>query len=113
MIIGYFLTSQADSSALTLEGSVCNTKGRIGIRVTQSGYIGHVYDHSPAAKAGLLEKDVILEADGIKGPKYVDGMAGSIVKLKIKRGTKIFEFDVPRVPIDEIYDHKDTRVLGC
>jgi C-terminal processing protease CtpA/Prc len=94
--------------ALTLQGQVTtsNIKGRIGVRIASDGGIIRVYDHSPAFNAGLLERDIILEADHIKGIKYIDGWAGTEAELKVKRGKEIFYIKVPRVPNNEVYDTK-------
>lgn len=96
--------------SLFLDGSVSNEYGRIGVRVhTATGAINKVYSHSPAHDVGLRRGDVILEADGEKGYKHTDGMAGTRVLLKIKRGEFILYFEVPRVPRREVFEQKPQK----
>jgi C-terminal processing protease CtpA/Prc len=91
--------------ALTLVGSVSNTYGRIGIKVSSDGGIGKVYKISPAARAGLQRGDIILEADGHKGTKYIDGIAGTEATLKVFRKNRgLFRVVVPRVSKREVHD---------
>ena len=98
---------------LLLTGSVDNQLGRIGIRVNSSSHgINHVYNHSPAANFGLEPGDIVLEADGHKGHQFVDGIPNTTAHLRIKRGNFIFNIDIPRVPVREIYDEeKPVRIV--
>lgn len=91
---------------LMLQGNVSNEYGRIGVRVSSSGGVSKVYEHSPAKDAGIRRGDVILEADGVKGTKHIDGLAGTSAKLKVKRGSFIFEVEVPRVPRSAVFDSR-------
>lgn len=90
--------------ALALQGNISNQYGRVGIKVGTTGRITHVYNHSPAYLAGLQEGDKVLEADGRKGYKLVDGIAGTDARLKVRRGKEILFFTIPRVPKSEVFD---------
>jgi predicted metalloprotease with PDZ domain len=95
---------------LLLTGGISNQYGRIGVRMSSTGTISHVYDHSPARDAGLQEQDRIIEADGHRGGIFstvgywVDGDAGTKVHLKVKRGSFVFEVDVLRVVPSMVHD---------
>lgn len=91
--------------SLVLNGSISSQYGRIGVRVSSTtGGISQVLRVSPAADAGLRKGDVIIEADGVKGHKFTDGMAGTIVHIKVRRGAEVLEFDIPRVPRESVHD---------
>lgn len=89
---------------LLLVGEISNEYGRTGIMINSGGRIGKVFNHSPAHDAGLLRGDVVLEADGHKGIKYIDGIANTTATLKVKRGGEVIVFNVFRVPKREVYD---------
>jgi carboxyl-terminal processing protease len=69
--------------------------------------ISRVYDGSPAATSGLKVDDVILAAGGrsLKGLSEdaavarVKGPAGSDVRLRLERGSKVFERTVTRATV--------------
>lgn len=93
-------------TALTLDGSVSNQYGRIGIMVAKNGYIGKVYKKSPAAEAGLQKGDIVIAADGYPGTDYIDGTAGQDVQVTVKKKSngRICIFIITRVPKREIHD---------
>lgn len=84
--------------------------GGIGAIVSQRGEyvcIAEPYENLPAAKAGLLAGDKIIEINGepAKGKTVSDvsgflrGQAGTPVKLKLERQGKIFEKNITREEI--------------
>ena len=84
--------------------------GGIGAIVSQRGeyvYIAEPYENLPAAKAGLLAGDKIMEINGesAKGKTVSDvsgflrGQAGTPVKLKLERQGKTFEKNITREEI--------------
>ena len=99
------LFMQYPAKSFTLCGGVSNEYGRIGILVSRStGRIAKVYLHSPAS--GLLYPgDVVIEVDGKEdNVDGIDGTAGSIVTIKVKRFNDVKEFTFTRVPKREIYN---------
>jgi len=83
----------------------------IGIYIEEKdGYIRVVspLPQSPAEKAGIKSKDIILEVDGVslEGKTTKDaaqlmlGEKGTSVKLKLKRGEEIIEVEVQREKIE-------------
>ena len=78
---------------------------------------------SPAAKAGLLPGDEILKVDDYEVTSestltdlsnIIKGEVGKSVKLKIKRGDQILEFDVPRenIKLHQIYTEVLDNQIG-
>lgn len=73
-----------------------------------------VIDNSPAYKAGFMEGDIIIEADGHvlaglsteEAVSYIKGETGTTVHLKVKRGDAVNTYDVVRAVIT------DTTVAG-
>jgi carboxyl-terminal processing protease len=87
--------------------SVNNTFSGIGVqieRVDEGIKIMTVFEGSPAKEVGLKSGDVIIEADGTSlaglqvenAVKLIRGPEGTIVNLKVKRGTDVLEFSVTR-----------------
>ncbi len=83
----------------------------IGAEVTsEEGAIVIVapYEGSPAAIAGLLQGDILREADGViltgldvgEAAAMVRGPAGTVVHLLVERDGQLLEFDVTRDVID-------------
>lgn len=90
------------AAADPLKGYVGNSYGRIGIRLSGNTVI-HVYKHCPAS--GLVYKgDKVLEADSYKGSKYVDGLAGQEVLIKVERCGRILEFRITRTTRENVHD---------
>ena len=100
----------------------------VGIGVIQDGddvVIMTVFEDTPAAEAGIMAEDVIVEVDG-KKPSNVDeavemitGEAGTKVKITVKRGDKLIDFDVTRqrietdsVVYDVVEDHPDIGYIN-
>ena len=81
----------------------------VGIGVVQDGddiLIMTVFDDTPAAEAGIMAEDVIIEVDG-KTPASVDdavgmitGEPGSKVKITVRRGEQTLDFDLTRQKIE-------------
>ena len=81
----------------------------VGIGVYQDGedvVIMTVFEDTPAAKAGIMADDIIVEVDG-KKPSSVDeavemitGEAGTKVKITVKRGEELIDFDLNRQRIE-------------
>lgn len=84
--------------SLLLSGLISNQHGYIGVTVSKYGHIHHVYRFSPAALADLRVGDIILSSDGVKGIKEVDGLAGTIAHLRVKRKDQEFYLEVKRIP---------------
>ncbi|WDU82648.1 S41 family peptidase [Caloramator sp. Dgby_cultured_2] len=87
--------------------SVNNTFSGIGVqieRVDEGIKIMTVFEGSPAKEVGLKSGDVIIEADGTSlaglqvenAVKLIRGPEGTVVNLKVKRGTDVLEFSVTR-----------------
>lgn len=90
---------------LVLSGSISNEYGRIGLLVSHNGSIGKVYRHSPAFDAGLQRGDQILECDGICGTEVVDGIAGTIARITVrKKNGEVVILNITRVTRQEVYD---------
>ena len=81
--------------------------GRIGVGIDLLPGIGFkvvdVTADSPAAKAGVLAGDVILEVDGTSvvdwndlQPNIIRGELGTVVKLTLKRGDQVLKFNITR-----------------
>lgn len=68
----------------------------------------NVYEDCPGHKAGIRPGDILLGADGVdftdmdsnEAVTYVRGEEGTVVKVKVKRGTEILEIPVTREKID-------------
>jgi predicted metalloprotease with PDZ domain len=90
---------------LTLLGSASTQYGRIGVVISQHGRIAKVYAVSPARSAGLQVGDTIISADGKAGNERIDGDAGSIAHLVVrKRSGEIQLIDCVRAPKHEVKD---------
>lgn len=89
--------------SVPLSGWISEEYGRVGVRVNHHSYVTHVYSHGPAS-GNLKEGDKILLADEHKGHSKVDGKAGELVTIKVKRGEKELTFVLTRVPKSQIYD---------
>jgi len=100
----------------------------VGIGVVQDGdnvVIMTVFDDTPAAEAGIKPNDIIIKVDG-KAPSTVDdavsmitGEAGTKVKITVKRGEKIIDFDLNRqkiendsVAYDVLEDHPEIGYIN-
>lgn len=96
----------APAQALTLDGSVEKTdvEGRIGVRISTTGFISKVHPGSPAEQAGLRKHDTVLAVDGKKHAiEEISGEPGSCVLLNVKRGWRKFEIAVERTDVRQIY----------
>ncbi len=125
LLIASCLMSINSASAMTLEGGVEklivieeqklqsavvedsaaeeNIAGRIGIRVSSSGYVAHVHPGSPADLAGILHKDKVMLVDGKKNAIHqISGLPDTFVNLEIKRKHETFSLQVKRRRIDRI-----------
>jgi S1-C subfamily serine protease len=82
-------------------------KGRIGIGFEhipgQGIKVTVVTADKPAAKAGVLKDDLILEVDGVSvagwndlKPNGIQGEPGTVVLLTIKRGDQVLKISVTR-----------------
>lgn len=94
----------------------------VGIRievVPEGVRIVDVIEKAPAGEAGLKAGDIIVEANGQKpeGPAQIAGEAGTVVKLKVKRGAQLLEFSITRrefstaVPETLTWPEPDVAVL--
>lgn len=93
------------AAAITLNGGISNSTGRIGILVSKEGYIFKVHRRSPAKNAGLKKDDVVLSADGEKGSRGIEGPVGTKVNLIIKKKNgSIEKLEITRVNKEEIND---------
>ncbi|MFT5874352.1 MAG: carboxyl-terminal processing protease [Clostridium sp.] len=88
-------------------GSINNTFSGIGIGVEmlEEGIkVTRVIDNSPAIDAGLMAGDIIVQADTInlvgisveEAIKHIKGETGTYVKIVVKRGTEVLNFNVQR-----------------
>ena len=89
-------------------GSINNTFSGIGIGVdlvAEGVRITRVMDNSPAIEVGLKTGDIIIQADnnsliGIKSTeeaiKYIKGEVGTYVKIVVKRGIEVLNFNIQR-----------------
>lgn len=100
------ITMCQQSAGKMYEAGITNQYGRIGVKVSPlNGLIGYVYEYCPAREAGLRPGDKILEADGVKGTKRIDGIAGTHVRIKVRMRTgEVYTMNILRVPPEEIYD---------
>jgi PDZ domain len=82
-------------------------KGRVGFAYEavpgQGLKVTLLEDGSPAAKAGLLKGDLVLEVDGLSmldwndlRPNGIRGEPGTVVVLTIKRGDQVLKISVTR-----------------
>lgn len=116
-LLGFFLmlfvlVVQSLVSSKTLEGSVSNAYGRVGVRIALDGGISHVYSHSPAFGV-LFQGQKVVAADGVKGHDHVDGMAGTTAALDVEYldcGKKVVVRKyIVRVPKEEVYDDVEIK----
>jgi len=89
-------------------GNINNTFSGIGIGidlVPEGIRVSRVIENSPAIDAGLQAGDIIVQADskslvGITSTeeaiKYIKGEAGTYVKIVVKRGTEVLNFNIQR-----------------
>ncbi len=88
---------------------------------THGVYIFGTMPNSPAEKAGVLEGDVIIEAEGIKASEenyykildVIPGEVGTDVSFKVLRGEETIEFTVKRAPVDSenvLYEKLDNNI---
>lgn len=71
-----------------------------GVPGYESAAIGYVIEETPAAKAGLQEKDLILAIDGVKVENWDDvlegigAQAGNEINLKLRRAGEEFSLNL-------------------
>lgn len=88
--------------------SINNTFSGIGIGidlVPEGIRVSRVIENSPAIEVGLVAGDIIVQVDsnslvGISSTeeavKYIKGASGSYVKIVVKRGTEVLNFNIQR-----------------
>jgi C-terminal processing protease CtpA/Prc len=86
--------------AMTLYGhvSIDNRPGRIGVVVNALNQsVVYLVKDGPAHKAGIKSGDVIIVPDR----DHITGPAGSLVEVKVKRGSEVLTFELERCSVDE------------
>lgn len=89
---------------LMLYGLVSNIPGRSGVYIWDNGIIIHVYRCSPAFEAGIKEGDKVIGVDDHKGREGLDGTAGELIHIHIKRGNQPLDFWLVRRDCREVHD---------
>lgn len=98
MALSILVVSPAPAMTLSCGIEKANVEGRIGLRISSSGYIKHVYPNSPAEAAGIKPKDRVVLVDGQKNNiDNISGEPGTAVSLEVKRQKELFSVEVPRV----------------
>jgi len=79
--------------------------GLIGIEYNPPRHqVVGVYRNSPAAKAGILPRDVVLHVNDVA----IHGPAGTKVNLTILRKQQVLGFEIERAPVKEIdFEHEN------
>ena len=93
-----------------VEGTYQGIGAEITIDEKENVVLGEIFENTPAKKAGLKEKDILLEVDGksVKGlslskiADMVRGQENTDVKLKIKRDNEEKELVIKRGVVDSV-----------
>ena len=112
-----------DSSTDALNNMLSGTYKGIGISITADRVIYDVFADSPAERVGIMEDDIIIEANGINVENKTSSEIVDIfnqnpdnIVLKVKRGEefKTFELKMEEVPnpavSSAIFDYEDKKV---
>jgi predicted metalloprotease with PDZ domain len=100
----------SEDATVLLKGGCSNKYGKSGIRLGMSGKISFVYNHSPAAEAGIAPGDVVLAVNGKNGTEGLTGNAGEYIEVKyMHNGTVRTVIWIRRV-LGQIYDDRDGKI---
>lgn len=102
----YLNTDESDSLNETVEGEFTG----IGVQfMMENGQVKVVtpIEGTPAAEVGIQPNDVILEADGIELSgmdtnevvRIIRGEEGTMIKLKVQRGSSVIDLEITRARI--------------
>lgn len=79
----------------------CASPGGIGVLYNKKGVVKHVFEKSPAEKAGLLLEDIISNTKELRGP------IGSMCLVKYTRDGKHYQKLIERADVEtfRVKDH--------
>jgi C-terminal processing protease CtpA/Prc len=104
LLIGMGLAPAAEAITLDCGVEKTDVEGRIGVRISKSGYISKVHPGSPADVCGLKRSDHVTAVDGRKrNIDNISGEPGTLVDLEVKRGFRRFHVAVERQDVRQIY----------
>jgi len=123
-----YTTYSDEESASSLLEDLDGTYEGIGCMVSMNEetdiYVVEVFEDTPAAKAGIVKNDVILEIDGVdysdktseEMSSYVKNEAGDKISLKVKRGEEELAIEIVRDKVEipsvngEVIEQNDKKI---
>lgn len=104
----YYSKEEFETVKDSMKGTYCGIGAYVGMNDEGYPYVSKPITNGPAYNAGVLKGDIILEADGIslqgmeldEAVSYIRGEKGTSVKIKIKRGEEIIEFNIIRDEVE-------------